>query len=46
MHIEIWSWEKECYKCKKDTLVIFPVGEFFGESIGFYSLLNLPRLLA
>lgn len=46
MSIEIWSWEKECYKCKKYTPVIFPVGDFFGESVGYHSLENLPKFLA
>lgn len=46
MNIEIWSWHKECYKCKKFTSVVFPVGEIFGDSVDYYSLTHLPKLLA
>jgi hypothetical protein len=48
LDVEIWSWTTTCWKCQKDTQIVWPNKELSGfmwESITPHSFTNLPEAI-
>lgn len=47
-NIELWTWEIQCWKCKKDTPVVWPNHDscnFTWESLGPHTFIDLPQII-
>jgi len=46
--VEIWTWTMKCWKCQKNTQVVWPNKEssgFYWESLSPQSFINLPQVI-